>query len=127
MRAARSVVQFGRGIYDGYESVVRFFATIEDYHATMEVYLNSPLTDMLPKLIAYCDNFEGAGHVSHAGASCRSPCRYQPAMCSGVVSGHVQPGVLTGDSSSCGVWCRGADCEPSWRWRGKRGREGGCT
>lgn len=53
------MVQFGRGIYDGYESVVRFFISIEDYHAVMEVYRNSPLTDMLPKLIAYCDNFEG--------------------------------------------------------------------
>lgn len=60
MRAARSVVQFGRGIYDGYESVVRSFTCLEDYHAVMEVYLNSPLTDLLPKLIAYCDNFEGA-------------------------------------------------------------------
>lgn len=58
--AAKSVVQFGRGIYDGYESVVRFFTTIEAYHATMQLYLNSPLTDMMPKLIAYCDNFEGA-------------------------------------------------------------------
>lgn len=58
--AAKSVVQFGRGIYDGYELVVRYFASEEAYRTAMDLYMRTPLSDLLPKLIASCDDPQGA-------------------------------------------------------------------